>query len=66
MMRAERAIHTAVFVLLLIGLCSISGWVSYQYVNDSILKLSSITLTWGIILLGLYVSFKKLDWQWWN
>jgi hypothetical protein len=63
---AERAIHAAVFALLLIGLCTMSGWTLYNYVNDIVLKLAGITLSWGIILLALYLSFKKLDWNWWS
>lgn len=63
---AERAIHAAVFALLLIGLGTLSGWVLYNYVNDIVLKLAGITLSWGIILLALYVVFKKLDWRWWS
>ena len=66
MLNAERAIHAAVFVLLLMGLCTITGWVSYQYITDFVLKLAGITLSWGIILLALYVIFRKLDWRWWN
>ena len=66
MLTAERAIHAAVFALLLIGLCTISGWVSYQYISEFVLKLAGITLSWGIILLALYIVFKKLDWRWWS
>ena len=66
MLNAERAIHAAVFVLLLIGLCTITGWESYQYITDFALKLAGITLSWGIILLSLYVIFRKLDWRWWS
>ena len=65
-LNAERAIHAAVFALLLIGLWTVSGWVSYQYINDIVLKVASITLSWGIILLALYVGFRKLDWRWWS
>jgi hypothetical protein len=65
-MRSERAIHAASFVLLLFGLSAISGWVSYTFINEIILKLASITLSWGVILLALYVGFKKLDWRWWT
>jgi hypothetical protein len=62
----ERTIHAAVFALLLIGLCTLSGWVLYNYVSEIVLKLAGITLSWGIILLALYVVFKKLDWRWWS
>ena len=65
-MTAERAIHVLVFVLLLLGLCVISAWASYNYLNDPILKVASIPLSWGIILLIMYVSFKKLGWDWWS
>ena len=65
-MTGERAIHAAVFALLLIGLCTLSGWVLYNYVNEFVLKLAGITLSWGIILLALYLVFKKLDWRWWS
>ena len=66
MLTAERVIHAAVFALLLIGLCTVTGWASYQYINELVLKLAGITLSWGIILLALYVVFKKLDWRWWS
>ena len=66
-MTAERAIHIAVFALLLVGSWSVSAWVSLTYLNSNvILEIAGITLSWGIILLILYVIFKKLDWNWWN
>ncbi|MCW4045512.1 MAG: hypothetical protein NWE94_08365 [Candidatus Bathyarchaeota archaeon] len=65
-MSAERAIHIAVFALLLAGSWSLSAWASYTYIASDILKIAGITLSWGIILLALYVIFKKLDWDWWN
>jgi len=66
-MTAERAIHAAMFVLLLVGLCSLSWWVSYRYLqNELVLMVSSVALSWGIILLVLYLIFRKLDWRWWN
>jgi hypothetical protein len=64
---AERAIHMAVFALLLIGFWSVSAWASLTYLNDNIiLEIAGVTLSWGIILLILYVSFKKLGWHWWS
>ncbi|HTY74276.1 MAG TPA: hypothetical protein VMD05_01765 [Candidatus Nanoarchaeia archaeon] len=65
-MNAERGIHIGVFFLLLIGLCTLSGWASYRYIGDLALKIAGIALSWGIILLALYVAFKKLKWNWWN
>jgi hypothetical protein len=63
---AERAIHMAVFALLLIGFWIVSAWASYTYIDNEVLKIAGITLSWGIILLILYVSFKKLGWKWWS
>lgn len=65
-MTAERAIHAAVFALLLVGLWTISGWASYTYIENDILKIGGITLSWGIILLIMYVAFRKLNWRWWT
>ena len=65
-MNTERIIHAGVFFLLLIGLFTLSGWVSYRYVGEVALQIAGIALSWGIILLVLYVAFKKLDWRWWG
>ncbi len=66
MLTAERAIHAGIFALLLIGLFTITGWASNNYVDDLILKVAGITLSWGIILLALYLGFRKANWHWWN
>jgi len=66
-MTVERAIHVAMFVLLLVGLCGISAWASYTYLSEIlILEIAGLALGWGIILLFLYLVFKKLDWDWWS
>jgi len=62
----ERAIHFATFTLILVGLCGVSAWTSYAYVPNDLLKIASITLSWGVILLILYLGFKYLDWDWWS
>jgi hypothetical protein len=63
----ERAIHFAIFVLLLVGLCGISAWTSYASLKDTpILEIAVIALSWGVILVILYLGFKKLDWDWWS
>jgi hypothetical protein len=64
----ERAIHLLVFVLLLLGLCTMSAWAGITYLSSDniVLAIASIPLSWGIILLILYVSFKKLGWNWWS
>ena len=67
MVTAERTIRMLIFVLLLSGLSAISAWASYTYLNDNlVLAIAGIPLSWGIILLVLYITFKKLNWDWWN
>lgn len=67
MLTAERAIHFAIFVFLLIGLSSLSAWVSYTYLqNTLILEIAGMALSWGTILLVLYVSFSRAHWNWWS
>ena len=66
MVTAERTIRMLIFVLLLSGLSAISAWASYTYLNEPVLKIAVIPLSWGIILLALYVTFKKLGWHWWS
>jgi membrane protein implicated in regulation of membrane protease activity len=53
------------FILILIGLCLLSGWVSHAYLTDLILQLAAVALSWGAILLVLYVGFRVLGWDWW-
>jgi hypothetical protein len=66
-MTAERAIHFAIFVFLLVGLGSVSAWVSYTYLGGTlILEIAGIALSWGVILLVLYASFSVLKWDWWS
>ena len=65
-MTTERAIHFAMFTLILVGLCGISAWASYTYVPNDLLKIAGIALSWGVALLILYLGFKKLNWDWWS
>lgn len=66
-MTTERAIHFAIFILVLIGLCSVSAWACYAYLRESlILEIAGMSLSWGTILLVLYVGFKRLGWDWWS
>ncbi|MDH5793954.1 MAG: hypothetical protein OEZ18_05285 [Candidatus Bathyarchaeota archaeon] len=65
-MTVERAIHFVMFSLILMGLCGVSAWTSYAYVPNDLLKIASIALSWGVILLILYLGFKKLNWDWWS
>ena len=66
-MTAERVIHASIFILLLAGLTVLSAWISYIYLRyNLILVFAGVMLSWGIILLAMYLSFKKLGWQWWS
>lgn len=65
-MTVERTIHFVMFSLILMGLCGVSAWTSYAYVPNDLLKIASIALSWGVILLILYLGFKKLNWDWWS
>jgi hypothetical protein len=66
-MTAERLIHASIFVLLFLGLTVLIGWASYNYLQSNlILVIGSISLAWGIILLAMYLSFKRLGWEWWS
>jgi len=65
-MPGERAIRIAIFVFMLIGLCSVIAWISYAYLKELILQIAAIALGWGVTLLVLYVGFKALDWNWWS
>lgn len=66
-MPGERAIHIGIFILILLGLCSLSAWISYTYLNGQlVLQIAAIALSWGVILLVLYVGFKALGWEWWT
>jgi predicted MFS family arabinose efflux permease len=62
----ERAIHIAIFLLVLIGLGGISGSIIFTDTQDNLLRIAGIALCWGIILLVLYVVFNFLDWKWWE
>ncbi|MEM3824231.1 MAG: hypothetical protein QXH87_04785 [Candidatus Bathyarchaeia archaeon] len=67
-MSAERAIQFSTFVLILIGLCGLSAWANYTYLYETniLLEVAITALSWGVILLILYVGFKKLNWHWWS
>ena len=66
-MNAERVIHASIFILLLAGLMVLSAWMSYIYLKyNFILVFAGIMLSWGVILLAMYLSFKKLGWKWWS
>jgi hypothetical protein len=65
-MTPERALHIAMFFLILVGVSILTGWVSFTYIEDWVLKIGVAALIWGITLLALYLVFNKLDWRWWS
>jgi hypothetical protein len=66
-MISERSIHAGIFFLLLVGLSILTSWASYNYLKSNlILVIGSILLVWGIILLAMYLGFKRLGWNWWS
>jgi len=66
-MIVERGIHATVFILILVGLFAVSGWASFRLIETELaLQISGIALSWGIILLTLYVVFRKAGWRWWD
>ncbi|MGD0450635.1 MAG: hypothetical protein ABSA79_06220 [Candidatus Bathyarchaeia archaeon] len=66
-MTTERVIHASIFMLLLIGFSVLISWASYNYLQSNlVLVIGSIPLGWGIILLAMYLSFKRLGWNWWS
>jgi len=63
----ERAIHFAMFSLILVGLCATSAWASWSYLSENVvLEVASIALSWGVILSILYLAFRQLNWDWWS
>ncbi len=66
-MTAEKVIHASIFVLLLVGLTVLSAYASYVYLHGTIILLiASVPLSWGIILLAMYLGFKRAGWNWWS
>jgi CDP-diglyceride synthetase len=66
---AERLIHAAIFMLLLAGLVALCVWAVSSYIpleDNAILFIAILPLSWGTILLTMYLSFSKLGWKWWN
>ena len=63
----EKGIHVAIFLLVLVGLGGISGWIINTYAAGNVLlAIAGIALCWGVILLALYACFGALGWKWWE
>lgn len=67
-MTAERGILAGIFALILVGLGVLSAWLIYTYLGTSnlILMIACIPLSWGLILLAMYLTFRALDMGWWD
>jgi hypothetical protein len=56
-------------MLLLVGLGALSVWAVFTVIpplENIILVIATVPLSWGIILLAIYLSFNKLGWKWWS
>ena len=62
----ERALYVAMFALILIGLAGVSTWAIITYTTNILLRIAGIALSWGVILVVLFVAFQKLGWEWWS
>jgi hypothetical protein len=65
-MAIERALRAVTFILILTGLAGMSAWAINASGANYLLQIACIALSWGVILLALYITFKKLDWGWWS
>lgn len=65
-MAIEKALQAVIFILILAGLAGISTWAINAYVTNPLLLIAGTTLSWGVILLVLFVVFKELKWEWWT
>ncbi len=63
---SERALHLAMFFLIFAGVSILTGWASFSYIEDWVLKIGAAALIWGLTLLVLYLVFNKLEWRWWT
>jgi phosphatidylserine synthase len=64
----EKIIYSAVFLLFLIGACGLTAYAFYAVIKDlySPVFYAGIAITWGVILLVLYLVFERQDWKWWS
>jgi hypothetical protein len=65
-MAIEKALQAVIFILILAGLAGISTWAINAYVTSSLLLVAGTALSWGLILLVLFVVFRELKWEWWT
>jgi hypothetical protein len=65
---AERGILGGIFALILVGLGILSAWLIYSFLwaNNMIIAIALIPLSWGLILLVMYLAFRALDMSWWD
>jgi len=63
----EKIIHIIIFFLFLVGAC----WLAIYALSVAIPLTSPVffagtAIVWGVILLVLYLVFKKQNWEWWR
>jgi uncharacterized membrane protein YdcZ (DUF606 family) len=65
----EKIIHLIIFFLFLIGACWLTAYALSVAVNhplSSPVFYAGTAMVWGVILLILYLVFKKQNWEWWS
>jgi hypothetical protein len=66
---AQKILYFIIFFLFLVGACGLSAYVFARSIEGDItnpLFYAATAITWGIILLVLYLVFEKQDWEWWT
>lgn len=68
-MAAQKIIYFVIFFLFLIGACGLSAYVFNQSIEGGIISplfYAATAITWGVILLVLYLIFERQEWEWWT
>ena len=67
-MVAKKVIYFIIFFLFLFGACGLSAYALYAPIEgkNPLFYAAATAITWGIILLILYMVFERQDWEWWS
>ncbi|MBX5327568.1 MAG: hypothetical protein ACQXXH_02880 [Candidatus Bathyarchaeia archaeon] len=68
-MAAQKVIYFIIFFLFLVGACGLSAYAFSVAIDNELsnpLFYASTAITWGVILLILYLVFERQDWEWWS
>lgn len=67
-MAAQKIIYFIIFFLFLVGACGLSAYAFAAAIENPLanpLFYAATAITWGVILLVLYLVFERQDWEWW-